>query len=554
MSNPQRPLPRIAGFVFDWITIPALLIWIIREPNFAHGFINYNESGQHLALIHELKQGRLLFRDLFAQYGVLHYYVPAWAFAVFGSSVATLRGYFLAGEMVSLLAAFVLARSAIVGRSLGALAGVVLVIESHHPFWSTRWGGFRFAFIYLALFALIRANRLARDGRGAWLFAAGASSAIAYLHTYDAGFVSLVGGIVFFLHAAISQAGTARIAKDLFGYLLGLGAVIVPFVWALVAAGTFDDYLAQLPLSNPGRAWLQPVRPGDLTATVMAPAFIYCVSFGILVMALIRRNWDSHRHLPLLLLTTCGGLLYAGSFRAIRGPQFETSLPLAVITAFLLLAAVFDRYARAADDPSRRVETWGSLAVIALAFAAFVFGEIRTYQGGALAWARYQSQKQHTVARHIGTRPLDENYRAIAIRGGGGARLPRSQADQIERLVGYLGETWPEEETLFGYPDLGIFNYFTGRRHITRFMIPVLADADPEWAAEILADLEREQPRVVLMSTSLGTLARATGRREEYLPEVMAYLLEYYEPRVRDGGIAVFERKDAGVRSGPEGK
>ncbi len=550
MSRARRPLTRLAASIVDWITIPAFLIWLIREPNFAHGFINYNESGQHLALIHELKQGSLLFRDLFAQYGPLHYYVPAWAFSVFGTSIATLRGYFLAGEVASLLAAFALCRAAIARRTFAMLAAFVIVIEAHHPYWSTRWGGFRFAFIYLALLALIRANRLKKDGRAAWLFVAGAVTAIGFLHTYDAGLVALVAGVVYFIHALFTRVGVGRIASDLFGYLLGQGVVIAPFVGTLILSGTLADYVAQLPLVNPGRAWIQPLREGDLTASVLAPAFIYVSSLVVLGTALLRRRWESQHHLPLLLLTSCGAILYAASFRAIRGPQFETSLPLAIITGFFLLAAVFDLHVRSARVPGAGLKTWGSLALLALAFAAFVFGDIRTYQGGPFAWARYQTVKRDSVARHIGHDLLDDEFRVLALvgrKGGGGgdARLPVRQAEEIEAIVRFLDQTWPEERVLFGYPDLGVFNYFSGRRHITRFMIPILADSDPRWAQEVLDDLDRERPRVVLMGGGLSTLARATGRSEEYLPEVRAYLLEHYRARARAGGIIVMERKDA---------
>ena len=81
---------------------------------------------------------------------------------------------------------------------------------------------------------------------------------------------------------------------------------------------------------------------------------------------------------------------------------------------------------------------------------------------------------------------------------------------------------------MLGYPDLGVFNYFAGRPHATRFTIPILAAADPEWTAEILNDVRVAKPAVVLIGNQTSTLSRATGHAGEYLPELRALLMERY--------------------------
>ncbi len=43
-----------AGRAFEQLLVPLCVIALVWEPNFAHGFINYNESGQHLSTIREL--------------------------------------------------------------------------------------------------------------------------------------------------------------------------------------------------------------------------------------------------------------------------------------------------------------------------------------------------------------------------------------------------------------------------------------------------------------------------------------------------------------------
>ncbi|MBW1885315.1 MAG: hypothetical protein JRJ58_17410, partial [Deltaproteobacteria bacterium] len=260
---------------FDLLLVPICLISLAWEPNFSHGFINYNESGQHLATMREMARGSLLFRDLFVQYGPLHYFVPYWAAGAFGESLETLRGYFLLGEIAGFLAAWGLCRALIPSRIFASAAALVMVIEAHHTFWSARWGGFRFAFVYLSLWCLVVAlNRQ----RPRLLFFAGAGAALAFLHTYDAGAAAGLAAAVYFIHALATRRRSAELARELTLYSLGLAVCLLPFLLYLLATETLGDYWAQLPFLNPGRAWVQPISPGVVTPTVMAPGLIYLLA------------------------------------------------------------------------------------------------------------------------------------------------------------------------------------------------------------------------------------------------------------------------------------
>ena len=57
----------IARRTLEWLLIPLGIAALAYEPNFSHGFINYNESGQHLAAIAELHRGA--FQQLVADKG-----------------------------------------------------------------------------------------------------------------------------------------------------------------------------------------------------------------------------------------------------------------------------------------------------------------------------------------------------------------------------------------------------------------------------------------------------------------------------------------------------
>ncbi|MBW2391522.1 MAG: hypothetical protein JRG89_24275, partial [Deltaproteobacteria bacterium] len=210
------------------------------------------------------------------------------------------------------------------------------------------------------------------------------------------------------------------------------------------------------------------------------------------------------------------------------GPQFETCLPLAVIVLFFLMARGFRCFERMLEDSAGRTRGWLGFGFVLIAMLAIATGEIRTYGGGPVRWASYQLRKAGLVARHVGARPLDAAYRAIDVPGAGAARVPLAQAREIEEISNYLRRTTAPDETILGYPDLGIFNYFADRPHATRFTIPILAAADPDWSEEVLSAVREQRPAVVLIGNQRSTLARATGLRGEYLPELPGLVESHY--------------------------
>ena len=115
-----------------------------------------------------------------------------------------------------------------------------------------------------------------------------------------------------------------------------------------------------------------------------------------------------------------------------------------------------------------------------------LLGPKRAYDGGLGDWWRYQLHKHERLARHAGSDVLAPESRVIEARGAGAAR--------------------------------------------------------EDWADEVRTTLEREPPELVLSSTQLSTLARATRSDAEYLPEVRELVAERYRPVARFGRIVVHRR------------
>ncbi len=532
-------LPRPLLIFLDWVLLPFLIVSFAYEPNFAHGLINYNELGQYLSAINGLSHGQHLYRDIFVQYNPLQYYVPLWAMQIFGMTLPVLKGYFLFGEIFTFLVLYVLSRRLIPNRFFSYLGSLFIVIEAHHPFWSLNWGGARFGFIYLSFFFLLA---FTRDSKSLSMFLAGLFASAGFLHTYDSGAVSyfagamLIAGYGFWLPRTDKSVTFPKVIGP---YVAGCLTLMIPFALFLLATDSLPAYLTQLKDLGPGRAVAQPFTKDDLTLKVLYPGIVYLLSFGLLILRTARRG-RSPANLFLGTVTACGLLLYLFSFRAIRGPQFETALPPAVLIAFYLLGECYTSFKSIARD--RILARFLLLAIVIGGIGYHVYSEKRFYGKGLVPWLGYQEAKsvllgtyRKSIPKNLGTEPLNFDR-------GGGSVVANIQADEINQTVAYLTSHTGPDDALFGFPDLGIFNFFCDRPQATRFYIGALANPKKEWRDELLADLLTKKPRIVLMNSRLSTIAQALGRTTELMPEVSEAIAQHYRLARKIGSLSVYER------------
>ena len=180
----------------DFVLLPCLIVILAFEPNAAHGRVDYLESGQYLSVINEIFQGKILYRDTYLFFGPFSYYGPAFAMLLFGKTLAVLRQYFLLGDIVTYIVLYFLCRFVIRNRFLACLAAIVIVVQTHNPFWCSRWGGFRFVSAYAVILTLSLFIR-SRSGKYAWL--AGFFTGAAFLHGVDMGILSLIAAVALFV-------------------------------------------------------------------------------------------------------------------------------------------------------------------------------------------------------------------------------------------------------------------------------------------------------------------------------------------------------------------
>ena len=161
-----------------------------------------------------------------------------------------------------------------------------------------------------------------------------------------------------------------------------------------------------------------------------------------------------------------------------------------------------------------------------------------------MSFARYQLEKGRLTPHHVGAGVLDASYRRADVERAGPGRVPDFQAEEIEAVTRFIQANSGPDDPLFAYPDLGIFNYFSDRPHLTRFVIPILAAPSEEWADEVLEALKHARPSRVLVGSERSTLSKGTRHEGEFLPDVAAYIESEYQLETTLGRVQVFRLSD----------
>lgn len=531
-----------------------LVASLVFEPNHVHGIMDYNECGQFLSVVNAMWSGQHLYKDIYLQYGPLHYWVPSAAMAVFGKTLETLRGYFFYGGLATVVLMAYVCRRLIPQRAVAYAAAILIAMESHHPFWSSRWGGWRFFMVAAAMYLL---SWSARSPKAKYPALAGVFCALSFLHTYDAGIAAFAGAAAYYAYAVWQTrtdpqaAGSAiPVPRSMMAFAAGAAAVMGVWTLELLRTGALGAYVAELMSIGPRKAFAQPILPGDITAKVLLPGVAYALSLAVLGWASFKRSWIAYRHRAgLVPWLAAGGLLYLFAFRAIRGAQFENVLSFAVFTHLYAAALVY----RAALGEGRLLP-WPSgrpalkaaaIALIIVSAASWALSYKRFYKGGLQSWLSYQSEKHKSIAYYFGWHAKDGGKYVLSETPAiGKVLLPDWQDREIKDTASAITSMTEPGEGIFCFPDLAIFNFVTDRPQITKYHMIVGASTSEANTREVLENLATARPRVVLLGVQLSALAKATGRQEELLPEVTRYVLDHYRPDRQTGNILIYRRSD----------
>ncbi len=496
--SPPTPRDVVLGALFV-----AGVVAMVAVPRFLHGPI-WGDEGFLAFGAERVLAGEIPNRDFVSLQPPFSFYAVATAFALFGTNLVVLRSVGLALALAVGLAAYALAlcfaRPTAAALAVAPFAVCGLALQKFVPF--AVWFGVLFCLLSGAL--LLAADR--RD-RPAWAAGAGALAALALLSRHDQGlYLCLASGLFLGLRVLLREKIPAGGEPDAnaraipLAWIGGLGLTSLVPLGLWLATGSFPAAFEQLvafPLTRYAETsaidWPRFGDDGALLPTLFYYAPMVAVGgLGIALVRSARGAAHAGTHVPALaFLLALTALFYAQV--ATRSDLFH--LVIALPPCFVALAVAF--------DAGRRVGAAHGVGIGALALLAGTSAAI-----GLVA-------SPHFLA------PLAEDARPLDVPRGG-VWLSEFEAQQYERLVGYVDRRVDEDAAILALPYQPIFNFMVNRRSPTRWLYLWAGDQTPEDHARLLAEAEADRPTLVVLDRP--------ERLRESAPEIVAWVEAHYAP------------------------
>ncbi|MGO9572142.1 MAG: hypothetical protein ACLP5H_31870 [Desulfomonilaceae bacterium] len=555
MGEPNGVQRRRSILLLDWIIAPAIIFAILYNSNFSNGRLLPPEAGQYLAAVSAIYHGNVAYRDFFVVYGPLSAYVPALIMSLFGATLETLRGYFHITTIITVIISYFLAMRVLRTRAFLYVATFSLMVETFNPFWSTRWSAFRGGMGLLVLWLLFAS--MDRDKRGRWLLPAGFVTAIALLFSTEIGLLAGFASLVFFAAEARVEDGDRRRSPCYFlPYVYGIALCLVPFSLYFLYENALYEYLRvtffDIPFNHIAKfsqGSIPSIFPqswglveiyrwalgGDLK--IWMPAIIFAIAATHLVRKSLKRERWTERHVMLAVLIAYGLPLYMVSFRAVWGPQFTASIAPAILIGMMYLESIWlhrNQSVRGAQDSKMsfvghtRSVLSGFVILVSLCYVVFSANSF----GSTSEFIRY--------AIGIGWGRGAKDISKLDIEGGGNVWLPSGQTAEITGVTNYIKAKTSPGEPIFGFPETGIYYFFTDRPNVTRFSIAALAGMTSRYGKEVLAAIKANPPRYIIYDPRQSDIAAPIGEKtEDLLPGVIEYVVKEYHVEEKVGVVLI---------------
>jgi hypothetical protein len=257
--------------------------------------------------------------------------------------------------------------------------------------------------------------------------------------------------------------------------------------------------------------------------------------------------------LPMLLIAGLGGMaVVAATLARDRSRDVATGSPTAcrqaaVLAGIAAVAAAYFRSALGRPDVGH--------VLYAASFA---------YVGAALVAAWLLAPRWSAGVRWVVLAPLvwlagaqlhqaaPVSWEAVADRMVASARVPDDDllATPEREALGALRAAVAADRCAFVYPSWPAWYYLLRKPPCSRFFLTWFA-ARPAFQAEVVAALERERPRVILLASPAERYGEQDGiPRERRFPVLDAYLRRHYAPAEVVGGWQLGRRRDSGAAMG----
>jgi hypothetical protein len=241
----QEQLRQKIVWAIDLGLIPFLFFLVLHYPNYRHGLLMFWDEGQHLACIHRLFHGQVLFRDIYDISAPLPEVIPYLMMKLSTIDVSVLRAFYYYGTLLSLFTIYLAGFRLMKDRLAGALLVLLSAKYFVYNIWASRWGGFRIGTAFVAILFLWA---YLDSGKRKWLGACGAAVAGALLFSPEMGIISfLIACLVIATQGILfdkrPHSFRETIQKSLPLFLLGFVAGLIPWLVYCLATGALRDYV-----------------------------------------------------------------------------------------------------------------------------------------------------------------------------------------------------------------------------------------------------------------------------------------------------------------------
>ena len=545
--------------LLDYVIIPLLIIIVAYQPGYKDGFIDHFEAGKELACVNELSYGKVICKDIFTQFGPLNTYLQAFFMFLFGKNLSVLRSYFYCGTLLTLIAGYLIGLSLCRRHFFSYILPLILIFETYHPFWATRWGGFRFAFGLLAIFGAIK---FFAKKKKIWILLAGVFGATALLITQDVGVLSIISvgfTICLYLYFAFIE-DKEFLWPPLIFFSIGIAIILAPFFMYFIFNGAFIPYIMTTltVVTTHSSVWAQKNMDLVLLKAFKNSKNIFSFNFKIFFPILLYGCYAIYllkkmsakkgvsRDYGLMCLFVYGVLMYIASMRRVEGPQFQIALQPAMILTVVFLDRALERVVQLKKNikDNNNFVKIAALGGVLLFMSYYVVNSEKRFYGSFSSWVRYQGQKKDFMPFYLEAIPISRmKLYSLTISRAKGVEIPVQQAPEIEGVTKYILSVTKQGEKVFTFPEHGIYNFLADRPCIDRFNIAGYAWTTPEYRKELLEDLEKSKPRYIIYGRELSNMAMAINRKKELLPEVIEYINKNYEKEISFGSIDILKRK-----------
>jgi hypothetical protein len=552
-------LVRIAAVI-----VGALLIYVFLYDA-GHIFllpIDTLHEGERLAHLTITRHGGVPYRDYFVQHGLGQDVGKAWlAATVHDGTLSALRLTECAIRPLGAIALYLLGLA--LYRSWTTAILLVLLLTAGELTVHDR-----LAFGLLAVAALARglgAGERSLEKLGApssapspsWLLASGVLTAAAFLYSTEVGLYTgaACGATLAGLGLMSSSASPTMRARPLATYALGFAVGMAPLLLYLAVHGALDDFVRNttLQIGMQRVVWGLPFPPiADALAGTRSPS--------ALVELLLGRAFRFHLPVLILLAWTAAAVDAACNGSLARRPRWPT-----VGLVLLFGIAVFASALGRSDDRHLMYAIAPSYALLLVTFERWLR---QSWRGrGDAGWARRAIPAVLTIGLFgvwwLAVHPPASKHVSRIARLTGGETLPRSQRKVVWPPLGAMGvapgqlaylkgvsdyiRTHTEPgQPFYDFTNQAAFHYFADRPSASRYVYVAYA-ATPDLQREVIAELERSRPELVLYEAGHGASRLDGIPAAKRHPLIDAYIHERYGPAAHQAGAQILRRRDEAV-------